>query len=120
MDDVSVESKPPALDGQTIKFVYIDDQGVEHEVSGRVGESLMTIARENLISGISGDCGGNCACGTCCIEIASTYALNLPPPDNDERDLLTFAKDTPGACRLGCQIKLCTELAGATVTVVVD
>ena len=109
----------PALDRQAemVSFTYVDQAGEAHSVQAPVGDSLMKVATENLISGVEGDCGGSCACGTCRIRIEGLDG-ELGGPGDDERDLLTFIDpDESGVHRLGCQIAVSRGFAGCKIIV---
>jgi ferredoxin, 2Fe-2S len=105
-------------DVQTVRVRYIDPSGKTHDLKAREGDTLMAVATSNLVPGIGGDCGGNCACGTCLIRLDAFVLKGLPPPDAIERELLDFVGDAAADHRLGCQIKLTPALDGLTVTVV--
>jgi ferredoxin len=49
-------------------------------------------------------------CGTCLVDVNSEAAALLPPPSDDERDLVeAHAPDRPHA-RLACQLKASCDL----------
>ena len=47
------------------KIIFIEHDDTEHVTEFGVGSTLMQIAVDNAVPGIDGDCGGECACGTC-------------------------------------------------------
>lgn len=105
----------------TIKFVrirYVDKNGLAHDLEAKVGDTLMAIATGNLIAGIGGDCGGNCACGTCRIRLDPHIAQRLHPPADGERELLAFLGEEAPDQRLGCQIPISHDFNGTTIVVV--
>ena len=105
-------------DATEVTMRYVDRDGAEREVTANVGESLMTVATGNKVLGIDGDCGGNCACGTCNVLIESQVALTLNPPDAVEPELLEFiGSDASKGYRLGCQVTVTRALADAKITV---
>ena len=55
------------------KITYLAPDGTEYIVEAAIGESLMTVALDNSIPGIDGDCGGECACGTCHVILAQAW-----------------------------------------------
>tara|TARA_R110000787_G_scaffold13918_13_gene43255 strand:+ start:5254 stop:5607 length:354 start_codon:yes stop_codon:yes gene_type:complete len=115
MDDISetVDAERP------VSFRYVDRDGVVRDVQGKVGDTLMEVATRNRVAGIDGDCGGNCACGTCHVRIEVEQALMIAGPRRDETELLEFIGTPPDAgTRLGCQVLVTMDLEGATVTVV--
>ena len=46
-------------DASSIRFCYIDIEGVSHQVTATAGDTLMSVAKNHLIRGIDGDCGGS-------------------------------------------------------------
>ncbi|CAA0111398.1 Ferredoxin-6 [Zhongshania aliphaticivorans] len=100
----------------SIEFTFIDSNGDPHTVSATSGETLMSIATNNNIRGIDGDCGGCCACGTCRIHLDSTLT-HISSPEQDELDIIEFAGDDSGTQRLGCQIQIDEAFAGKTIKV---
>lgn len=102
----------------SVRFRYVDVDGVTHDVTAQIGDTLMTVATSNLIRGIDGDCGGNCACGTCHVVIDEALASKLGPSNNDERELLAFiGHGTSQGHRLGCQVTVTPALEGALISV---
>ena len=52
------------------KITFIEHDNTEHVTEFEAGTTLMQIAVDNAVPGIDGDCGGECACGTCHIPAA--------------------------------------------------
>lgn len=75
-----------------------------------IGEGLT--AREaalfNDVPGIDGDCGGQCACATCHVQVDPAWIdrVGSLAEYSMESDLLQFAEGTTVQSRLACQIKL--------------
>lgn len=93
--------------------------GVAQTLDAAEGRPLMETLREAGI-GIEGTCGGECACGTCHVYIAQTWADRLPPRGEDEQMMLEAIGElveVRPSSRLSCQIKLSQELAGIEVEV---
>jgi len=111
--------KPLAEDGvlPAIRIKYVDKTGKIYDLEANEGDTLMTVATSNLVPGIGGDCGGNCACGTCLIRLDPRLLNNLIAPAATERELLDFLGASERDHRLGCQITLNKDMDGATVTV---
>jgi len=103
---------------KTIRMRYIGSDGSSHDVSACAGESLMQVATANRVKGVDGDCGGNCACGTCLIRIDDRLAARLAPAEKEERDLLSFLGRRGPTFRLGCQIRVTPEMDAITAAVV--
>lgn len=102
---------------ETIRIKYVDNAGKIYDIDVNEGDTLMTVAKANWVPGIDGDCGGNCACGTCLIRLDPRSLETLEPPSVTERELLDFLGASGPDHRLGCQITLNRDLDGATVTV---
>lgn len=100
-----------------IRIRYIDADGKIHDLDAVEGDSLMTLATAHGVRGIDGDCGGNCACGTCLIRIDPAAGMHLPPPDDAERELLDFLSMSARENRLGCQIRINKKLEGMSFVV---
>ncbi len=75
-------------------------------VEASAGDTILDAA---LAAGIElpHECGGNCACTTCHVQIRAGLA-NLSPMEDVEADRLQGAEDWSPASRLGCQALLLT------------
>jgi 2Fe-2S ferredoxin len=98
-----------------IKITYIDYQNVARTVNAAEGESLKDAAIQNMVPGIDGDCGGNCACATCRVDVDPEWLSKLPPISPEEQALLAIVDSVKSNSRLACQIKASPELNGITV-----
>jgi ferredoxin, 2Fe-2S len=96
---------------------FIDPTGATHQVNAVVGESLMWSAKQIGVPGIHAECGGSAACGTCVVEIGAPWREQLPPIENDERDMLDFISSDDSGQRLSCQMKVHPGMAGMEVVV---
>ena len=94
------------------KITYVATDGTEYSVEADIGESLMTVALDNSVPGIDGDCGGNCACATCHIYVDNPAAGTA---SEEEKDMLSIADDVQDNSRLGCQITVSESLDGLVV-----
>jgi 2Fe-2S ferredoxin len=97
------------------RITYIESNGTEHVVSVPVGLSVMQGARDNLVPGIEGDCGGLCACATCHVYVEPDWAKRCGEPDELETNILDFAFDVTPQSRLSCQIHVTDALDGLVV-----
>lgn len=100
-----------------VKLKFIDSSGNEHTVDADEGETLMQVATANSISGIDGDCGGCCACGTCCMQFPETVFEQLGELADDELGVLEFVESDQQHVRLGCQIEVSSALDGVVIKV---
>jgi 2Fe-2S ferredoxin len=83
-----------------VKISYVSAAGATNVVDAETGDSVMSAALRNGVSGIIGECGGNNSCATCHIEA----------------DLIDMGVSEPRDCsRLGCQIVLEEKLDGLVV-----
>ncbi len=98
-----------------VKVVFIDYQNVARAVDAAEGESLKDAAIKNLVPGIDADCGGNCACATCRVDVDPEWLSKLPSVSADEKALLAIVDSVKPNSRLACQIKARPELNGITV-----
>jgi ferredoxin len=55
------------------------------------------------------------ACSTCHVLISGDDATKLPPPSDEEEDMLDFAVGASRASRLACQIRLTADITHLTV-----
>ena len=127
-------------------MTFIED-GEEIEVQAELGKSLLEVAHANEIdlegararqSNVTapfidffrhcslhslrvllcaGACDGSLACSTCHLVLEQDVYDALPPPDEEEEDMLDLAMDLTDTSRLGCQIKVTKELEGMRATV---
>lgn len=97
------------------KVVFLSANGLERwEVQAVAGQSILEIAHANDIP-IEGACEGSMVCSTCHVIVAAADYDRLPPPGEEEEDLLDLAYDLAATSRLGCQILVTDELDGLTV-----
>jgi ferredoxin, 2Fe-2S len=100
------------------RVTFVRPGGEETEVDAPLGENVMRVALDNGIYEISGECGGVLACATCHVYVDQAFAAQLPPPVEDEIEMLEFAEtERRDTSRLSCQIIMTPELDGLKVTV---
>ena len=97
----------------TVKF--IEHNGTEHVVEGNSGDSLMSIALNNLVPGIDADCGGECSCATCHVLIDDAWASKTGSPSEQEESMLDLNPDREARSRLSCQMQVSDDLDGVVV-----
>lgn len=97
-------------------ITFIDFVGNRQEVDAEDGFSIMETAVRNSVSGIVGECGGSCACGSCHVYVAEDWIAKLPAAEEMEREMLDLTFDTTPASRLGCQVTVTADLAGLVLT----
>ncbi len=97
------------------RMIFIDQDGMRHEVEAPVGLSVLEIAHRNDID-IEGACEGSLACSTCHVILDAKDFTRLPEPSEDEEDMLDLAWGLTQTSRLGCQIVMTEDLDGLTVS----
>jgi len=99
-----------------MKILVTDADGVEHELEGLDGWRAMEVIRDWGL-GIKAECGGACSCATCHVYVDPAHYAELPPPSDDEEDLLYSTLDKRPTSRLSCQILLSDALDGLRLTI---
>ncbi|MFJ6564445.1 2Fe-2S iron-sulfur cluster-binding protein [Streptomyces sp. NPDC091412] len=103
------------------KITYITPRdGARHVVEFTPGDDIMTTAVNNDIPGIEGECGGEMNCGTCHVWVGEGERDKFGEVDWDEEAMLDILDDRRPESRLGCQLKLDSQLDGITVTVATE
>jgi len=97
------------------KITYIQFDGTETVVDVDNGSSIMNGAIDNGISGIDGDCGGECSCATCHVTLNDEWMAKLGQPSEQEESMLDLNPDRESNSRLGCQIEVSAETEGLVV-----
>jgi len=98
-----------------MKILVTDQDGAEHELEGLDGWRTMEVIRDWGLN-IKAECGGACSCATCHVYVDEPWFSQLPPPSDDEEDLLYSTLDKKPNSRLSCQILLNDDLDGMKVT----
>ena len=98
-----------------IKVNFVSASGEITTCEGEAGESVMEVAVNNGIPGILAECGGGCACGTCCVFVSEDWADRTGTAAELERAMLEDQGIEVSSARLSCQIALSAALDGLTV-----
>lgn len=98
-----------------LKVTFILCTGEKREVMAEAGQTLLALAQKNGFD-VEGACGGAMACSTCHMVVDPRWYGKLPPPSDDEIDMLDLAPGLTRTSRLGCQIKLSEPMDGLVVT----
>jgi ferredoxin, 2Fe-2S len=98
-----------------LKVTFINFAGRARTVEVPAGTTLMRAATDNRVSGIDGDCGGNCACATCHVYVDPAWADRVGTRNASEEDMLNLAAELRRNSRLACQITLSEDLNGLVV-----
>ncbi len=97
------------------QITLIEHSGTEHCLDITAGTSLMQLAVNHGVSGIDGDCGGVCACGTCHVMVEQAWLAQLSQPSEEESRMLEMLPEGSACSRLACQIELTEALDGMVV-----
>lgn len=101
-----------------VQITVIQPSGTSSQLDVPEGWSLMQAAVKNGIDGIVAECGGSCVCATCHVYVEQERFAELPPPGEDELELLDEVKaERRSNSRLSCQIKAAPDLEGLVVTI---
>lgn len=98
-----------------VKITFVEHDGARTEVEAAPGQTLMKAATYGGVPGISADCGGNCACGTCRIYVSEAWRAQLPGIQEPEQEMIAFSQDANPGVRLSCQIRVTEALDGLEV-----
>lgn len=100
------------------KITYINPDGSEQAIDGRVGDSVMRTGVRSGITGIVAECGGSLSCATCHVYVDKDYLDRVGEPDEFEDEMLEDAESPREEnSRLSCQIQITDELDGLRVEV---
>ena len=97
------------------KITYVDHKGGEQTIDVSCGDSVMQGATGNNIAGIDADCGGQCACATCHVFVATEWIDRVGQPNAPEALMLEAAPNAKPNSRLSCQIVITHDLDGLVV-----
>ena len=99
-----------------IRVRFVGADGSVREAAGVAGARLLYVAQADG-QPLEGSCDGDLACATCHVIVAAEDAERLPPPREEEEDLLDLVPAATRTSRLACQIRLTAALDGLTVRI---
>lgn len=97
------------------KITFVSHDGVETVLEADSGTTIMNVAVDNGLSGIDGDCGGECSCATCHIMLDDNWMEKLGKTSEQEESMLDLNPDRTDNSRLGCQIPVTDEIDGIVI-----
>lgn len=97
-------------------ILVTDRDGTVHSLPASEGRSLMEVLRDDAGLDIAAACGGSGICATCHIHVAPEWRDRLPPPANDEKELVAQLELAGATSRLACQIRSSAALDGLVLT----
>jgi ferredoxin len=91
-----------------IRFISADGSQ-EALVESKPGDRLLDVAQAHGMP-LEGTCEGAMACSTCHVYLIGGDVEKLPPPTEEEEDMLDFAAGANRQSRLACQVKLTSDI----------
>lgn len=88
----------------TVRFRKTDGTLLK-EVEASAGARLLHVAQDAGMP-LEGACEGSMACSTCHVILGAEDFHRLPPPRDEEEDMLDYAFDATATSRLACQVWL--------------
>ncbi len=95
---------------------FVTQGGGVIAATARMGERLLDAAQA-AGQPLEGTCNGQLACATCHVVIDPADHDRLPPPGEDEEDMLDLVPNATRTSRLSCQIRLTAAMDGMTVRI---
>ena len=88
------------------------DGSLDRQVEAAEGANLLDVAQASG-QPLEGTCDKSVSCSTCHVILSSEDFARMPPPSEEEEDLLDLAHSVEPTSRLACQL----TIHGATMTV---
>ncbi|MCR0099575.1 2Fe-2S iron-sulfur cluster-binding protein [Acinetobacter baumannii] len=83
------------------QITFIAHDGAQTSVAIEAGKSLMQLAVENGVAGIDGDCGGECACGTCHVIVSAEWSDVAGTAQANEQQMLEMTPERAATLTFG-------------------
>ncbi|MEI6486383.1 MAG: 2Fe-2S iron-sulfur cluster-binding protein [Sphingomonadales bacterium] len=98
-----------------IRFISADGSA-DRVVEAQPGTRLLDVAQADG-QPLEGTCEGAMACSTCHVHLVGGDVGKLPPPSEEEEDMLDFAAGANRQSRLACQVLLTGEIDSLDVKI---
>jgi len=85
---------------------YIDAEQNITSLPIEAGETVMTLAVNNMVLGIDGECGGAQSCATCHCFVDEKFANEFSAVEDMEDAMLDMLAERKPTSRLSCQLEL--------------
>jgi ferredoxin len=96
---------------------FISPDGSREQIAeAQPGDSLLDVAQAHG-QPLEGTCEGAMACSTCHVHLIGGDVDQLPPPSEEEEDMLDFAAGANRQSRLACQIRLTAGISSLDVKI---
>lgn len=99
-----------------VRVNFISPDGTKVSAEAKEGDSILEVAQQAKMP-LPGICEGSLACSTCHVVVDPDWFEKLTPPSEDEEDLLDMAIGLEKTSRLGCQIKVSSDLDGIVIKI---
>ncbi len=93
------------------RLTFVNRDGSRTTLDAPAGKSVMEVAVAQGVE-IEAACEGCLACATCHLYVEEGWFAKLPPPAEDERDMLDLAFAPTPLSRLSCQIRVTADMDG--------
>jgi len=101
-----------------MRITFVQPDGSAETLAAESQPTAMHVAVRHGVPNLPAECGGQCICVTCMVEVDGAWAERLPPPGEDEQDMLSDTLGTvPPGRRLACQIRLEPALDGLVLRI---
>ena len=97
-------------------IIFVTAEGHRISTDARPGLSLLEVAQAAGLP-LEGTCEGQMACSTCHVIVDETWFPLLPEASPEEEDMLDLAVGVQRTSRLSCQIQICDQHEGLTVSI---
>ena len=97
-----------------MNVVFVAPDGTVLEEAATQGERLLDVA-QRAGQPLEGTCGGDLACATCHVIVEAADFDLLPPPGEEEEDMLDLVPGARCTSRLACQVQIDAALGKLTV-----
>ena len=104
-------------------MTFVTPDGDRTTLQVREGDSLLDIAHEHdidlegtLHNALLLTMEGSLACSTCHVIVDQDYYDKMEEPSDEENDMLDLAPGLTETSRLGCQVIMCKDFDGMSVT----
>ena len=95
-------------------IVFVDPAGDRLEVTARIGQTVLQLARAQGVGGLDAECGGNASCATCHVMVE---AGQFDPPAMEESAMVDCVLDLRQNSRLACQLRIGAGADGAVIVI---
>jgi len=103
-----------------IVFTFLTADGIEQQVSAKLGKSIVDVAVSNDVPELDAICEGSKQCSTCMVNLPQELYEQIggdDAVDDEEEDMLDQAPHRTAYSRLGCQIHVTSAFEGCKISI---